>query len=370
MKKNITVIPGDGIGPEVTGQALKVLEAIALKFGHEFTFEHQLMGACAIDATGVPLPEATLASAEKSDAVLLGAIGSPKYDNDPSAPVRPEQGLLQLRKSLRLYANIRPVKTHPSIQHLSPLRLQNIEHTDLVIYRELTGGIYFGDKVRSEDGNAATDTCSYNRAEIERVARPAFEAARLRKKKLTLVDKANVLETSRLWRSVVKELHIDYPDVALDFLFVDNAAMQLIINPRQFDVILTENMFGDILSDEASVICGSIGLLPSSSIGEKALFEPIHGSYPQAAGKDIANPLGAILSAGMMMDHFGAHEEADMIRRAADWTLENGFVSKDIDAMNAYNTSTIGDLIVDFINNDIPQNINQRNVKLGKVTII
>ncbi len=370
MKKNITVIPGDGIGPEVTGQALKVLEAIALKFGHEFTFEHQLMGACAIDATGVPLPEATLASAEKSDAVLLGAIGSPKYDNDPSAPVRPEQGLLQLRKSLRLYANIRPVKTHASIQHLSPLRLQNIENTDLVIYRELTGGIYFGDKVRSEDGKAASDSCSYHRDEIERVARPAFEAARLRRKKLTLVDKANVLETSRLWRSVVKEIHSDYPDVALDFLFVDNASMQLIINPRQFDVILTENMFGDILSDEASVICGSIGLLPSASIGEKALFEPIHGSYPQAAGKDIANPIGAILSAAMLMDHFGGHAEADLIRRAADWTLENGFVSKDIDAMNAYNTSTIGDLIVDFINNEIPQNINQRNVKLGKVTII
>lgn len=370
MKKNITVIPGDGIGPEVTMQAMKVLEAVAIKFGHEFTFDQQLMGACAIDATGVPLPETTLASAEKSDAVLLGAIGSPKYDNDPSAPVRPEQGLLQLRKSLRLYANIRPVKTHTSIQHLSPLRLQNIENTDMIIYRELTGGIYFGDKVRSEDGKAATDTCSYHRDEIESVARPAFEAARLRKKKVTLVDKANVLETSRLWRSVVKEIHTDYPDVALEFLFVDNAAMQIILNPRQFDVILTENMFGDILSDEASVICGSIGLLPSASIGEKALFEPIHGSYPQAAGKDIANPVGAILSAAMMMDHFGGHEEADLIRRAVDWTLENGFVSKDIDAMNAYNTSTIGDLVVDFISNEIPQNINQRNVKLGKVTII
>ncbi len=370
MKKSITVIPGDGIGPEVTTQAMKALEAVAIKFGHDFTFDHQLMGACAIDATGVPLPEATLASAEKSDAVLLGAIGSPKYDNDPSAPVRPEQGLLQLRKSLRLYANIRPVKTHASIQHLSPLRLQNIENTDMVIYRELTGGIYFGEKVRSEDGKAASDSCSYHRDEIERVARPAFEAARLRRKKLTLVDKANVLETSRLWRSVVKEIHADYPDVALEFLFVDNAAMQLILNPRQFDVILTENMFGDILSDEASVICGSIGLLPSASIGEKALFEPIHGSYPQAAGKDIANPVGAILSAAMMMDHFGGYEEAALIRRAADWTLENGFVAKDIDAMNAYNTSTIGDLVVDFINNEIPHNINQRNVKLGKVTII
>ena len=370
MKKNITVIPGDGIGPEVTAQATRALEAIAKKYGHEFLFDHQLMGACAIDACGKPLPDQTMASAEKSDAVLLGAIGAPKYDNDPSAPVRPEQGLLLLRKSLKLYANIRPVKAHPSLQHLSPLRQQNIEQTDMVIYRELTGGIYFGEKKKSEDGNTATDTCTYNRLEIERVARPAFEAARMRRRKVTLVDKANVLETSRLWRSVVKEIHADYPDIELDTLFVDNAAMQIILNPRQFDVLLTENMFGDILSDEASVICGSIGLLPSASIGEKALFEPIHGSYPQAAGKDIANPLGAVLSTAMMLEYFDLHEEAALVRRACDWTLENGFISKDIDAMNAYNTSTIGDLIVDYINNEMPQNINHRNVKLGKVTII
>lgn len=370
MEKNIAVIAGDGIGPEVTNEAIKVLNAVATKFKHQFHYHYELMGAIAIDKTGVPLPEKTIETALKSDAVLLGAIGDPKYDNDPSAKVRPEQGLLLLRKSLNLFANIRPVKTYPALQHLSPLKQHNAKDTDLVIYRELTGGIYFGEKKLSDDGQSASDSCTYSKFEIERIARKAFDAAMLRRKKLTLVDKANVLETSRLWRKTVKEIQVDYPEVAVDFMFVDNAAMQLIMNPRQFDVILTENMFGDILSDEASVISGSLGLLPSSSIGEKALFEPIHGSYPQAAGKDIANPLGAILSVAMMLDHFELHTEATHVRRAVDWTMENGFVTRDIDGVNSYATSTVGDLISEYILNEAAASINKKNLKLGKTTII
>lgn len=370
MEKNITVIAGDGIGPEVTREAVKVLEAVASKFKHEFHFHHELMGAVAIDKTGVPLPEKTVENALQSDAILLGAIGDPKYDNDLAARVRPEQGLLQLRKSLNLYANIRPVKTYPALQHLSPLKQQHGEDTDMIIYRELTGGIYFGKKVLSEDGLMASDSCTYQKFEIERIAKPAFEAAMNRRKKLTLVDKANVLETSRLWRRTVQEIQPSYPEVEVNFMYVDNAAMQLIMNPRQFDVILTENMFGDILSDEASVISGSLGLLPSASIGEKALFEPIHGSYPQAAGKDIANPLGAILSVAMMLDYFDMYSEAAHVRKAVDWTMENGFVTSDIDPVNSYTTSTVGDLISDYVSNELAGNINKRNLKLGKVTII
>lgn len=370
MEKNITVIAGDGIGPEVTREAIKVLNAVASKFKHQFHYSHELMGAIAIDETGVPLPEKTIDSALNADAVLLGAIGDPKYDNDPGAKVRPEQGLLLLRKSLNLFANIRPVKTYPSLQHLCPLKPANAENTDMIIYRELTGGIYFGEKVLSEDGLTATDTCTYQRFEIERIARLAFGAAMQRKKKIALVDKANVLETSRLWRKTVKEIQTEFPEVEVSFMFVDNAAMQLIMNPRQFDVILTENMFGDILSDEASMISGSLGLLPSASIGEKALFEPIHGSYPQAAGKDIANPLGSVLSAAMMLDHFELHAEAAHVRKAVDWTMENGFVTKDIDPVNSYSTSTVGDLIADYIINEMPGIVNKKNLNLGKTTII
>lgn len=370
MEKNITVIAGDGIGPEVTREAIKVLDAVASKFKHSFHYQHELMGAVAIDKTGHPLPEKTIECALKADAILLGAIGDPKYDHDPSAKVRPEQGLLQLRKSLNLFANIRPVKTYPALQHLSPLKQQNAEFTDLVIYRELTGGIYFGDKTLTEDGETASDSCTYHLFEIQRIARLAFNAAMQRRKKLTLVDKANVLETSRLWRKTIREMQSEFPEVEVDFMFVDNAAMQLIMNPRQFDVILTENMFGDILSDEASVISGSLGLLPSASMGEKVLFEPIHGSYPQAAGKDIANPLGAILSAAMMLDHFELHTEAAHVRKAVDWTMENGFVTRDIDAVNSYATSTVGDLVADYIINEAAGSINKKNLKLGKVTII
>lgn len=371
MKKNITVIPGDGIGPEVIREAVKVLHAIALKFHHQFNFTYCLMGACAIDKTGDPLPQQTIDSCLQTDAVLLGAIGHPKYDNDPSAKVRPEQGLLRLRKELQLFANLRPITTYPSLHHLSPLKEKQLRGVDFIIYRELTGGIYFGKKETNEEGSESSDICVYHKNEIARITCLAFVAAQQRIKKLTLVDKANVLETSRLWRKTVREISHNYPDVKVDYMFVDNAAMQLILNPKQFDVILTENMFGDILSDEASVISGSLGLLPSSSIGEKyALFEPTHGSFPQAAGKDIANPVGAILSAALMMEHFELFDEAKAIRDAVEWTLINGFVTRDIDAVNSYSTSTIGELVSDNISNDIPQNINLKNMTLGQATII
>ncbi|WP_276501258.1 3-isopropylmalate dehydrogenase [Terrimonas pollutisoli] len=371
MKKNIAVIEGDGIGPEVTKQSIRVLNAIAETFNHQFTYSHCLMGADAIDKTGNPLPDETIEVCLKSDAILFGAIGHPKYDNDPTAKVRPEQGLLKLRKSLQLFANIRPVNTYPALHHLSPLKTKNIEGVDFVIFRELTGGIYFGKKELNAEGTQASDDCVYSREEIERIAHLAFQYAQKRRKKLLLVDKANVLETSRLWRKVVQELATSYPDITVEYMFVDNAAMQIIINPKQFDVVLTENMFGDIISDEASVISGSLGLLPSASIGNgSALFEPIHGSYPQAAGKDIANPLGSILSAAMLLDHFELKEEADLVREAVTWTLQNGFVTKDIDPVNFYLTSTIGELISDYVQGKIPGSIKRENIELSKSTII
>ncbi|WP_447642222.1 MULTISPECIES: 3-isopropylmalate dehydrogenase [Chitinophagaceae] len=371
MNKSITVILGDGIGPEVTQQSVKVLDAIAEQFGHQFTYDYQLMGAIAIDKTGNPLPDETIESCRKTDAVLFGAIGDPKYDNDPNAKVRPEQGLLKIRKELNLFTNIRPITIYPTLGHLSPLKNEKLYGVDFLIYRELTGGIYFGKKTKSEDGTSASDDCTYSTFEIERVAKLAFEAAQKRKKHLTLVDKANVLETSRLWRKVVQGMTQDYPDVTVDYLFVDNAAMQIIINPAQFDVVLTENMFGDIISDEASVLSGSLGLLPSASIGDRtALFEPIHGSYPQAAGKDIANPLASVLSSALLLDYFNLTEEATLVRKAVAWTLEKGFVSKDIDPVNNYSTTTIGDLIKDFIENKIPTEVNKNAVGLGKSTII
>jgi 3-isopropylmalate dehydrogenase len=370
MSYNIAIIEGDGIGPEVTAQSVIVLNAIAETFGHEFNYRYCLMGAIAIDKTGNPLPDETIEACLNSDAILFGAIGHPKYDNDPSAKVRPEQGLLKLRKSLQLFANIRPVTTYEALHHLSPLKTKNITGVDFVIFRELTGGIYFGKKETNEDQTYAIDECSYSREEIERVAQLAFQSAQKRRKKLTLVDKANVLETSRLWRKVVKEMASQYADVELDFLFVDNAAMQIILNPKQFDVILTENMFGDIISDEASVISGSLGLLPSASIGNgSALFEPIHGSYPQAAGKDIANPIGSILSTAMLLDHLKLHKEAELVRAAVNWTLQNGFVTKDIDTVNFYFTSTLGELISDYVSGKIPD-LKKDNIELRKSTII
>ena len=371
MKKKIAVILGDGIGPEVTEQSIKVLNIIAKGFKHEFSYEHTLMGAIAIDKTGNPLPDETIKICLDSDAILFGAIGDPKYDNDPTAKVRPEQGLLKLRKELQLFANIRPVKTYETLQHLTPLKPRILENVDFVIFRELTGGIYFGDKTLSADGTVATDNCSYSVAEIERIAHLAFQYAQKRRKKLTLVDKANVLETSRLWRKVVQKIASEYKNVTVDYLFVDNAAMQIILNPAQFDVVLTENLFGDIISDEASVLAGSLGMLPSASVGNTvALFEPIHGSYPQAKGKDIANPMGSILSAAMLLDHFGMQKEASIVKEAVDWCLSNKFVSKDIDALNSYSTSAIGDLICEYIEKQVTGEGHVHHERLHKSTII
>lgn len=371
MDKKITIILGDGIGPEVTGQSIKVLNAIADQYKHKFTYDYQLMGAVAIDKTGDPLPEATLVSCKQSDAVLFGAIGHPKYDNDPQAKVRPEQGLLKLRKALQLYANIRPITTYATVHHLSPLKSDRLKDVDFVIVRELTGGIYFGEKKMNDAKTEASDLCIYTQAEIERITHLACKLAMTRRKKLTLVDKANVLETSRLWRKVVQDVSSAYPELSVDYMFVDNAAMQVLLNPKQFDVMLTENMFGDIISDEASILSGSIGLLPSSSIGNgAALFEPVHGSYPQAASKDIANPFGSILSTAMMLDYFDLHDEAALVRDAVDWALQFNFVSKDIDSVNYYATSVIGDLIRDYIERKSPTEINKKYMVLGKSTII
>ena len=371
MNYTIAIIPGDGIGPEVTAQAKKALDAIAEEFDHRFTYTEALMGACAIDKTGNPLPEETIDICENADAILFGAIGDPKYDNDPNAKVRPEQGLLRLRKALGLFCNLRPVKAYEQLIENSPLKREIISGTDISIYRELTGGIYFGEKKLSKDGKTAYDGCEYTVAEIARIAHLAFAEAQKRRKKLTLVDKANVLETSRLWRKTVTAIGKDYPDVALDFLFVDNAAMQMILNPRQFDVILTENLFGDIISDEASVIGGSIGLLASASIGKKnALFEPIHGSYPQGAGKDIANPLASILSAAMLLRHLKLDKEAMTIEAAVEKSLDLGFSTEDINSENPFSTSKVGDFIADYILNPEDTNRNFQNIFVGQSTII
>lgn len=371
MKLKLAVLAGDGIGPEITQQSVKVLKAVADRFGHYFEFEEAKVGGIAIDLFGIPLPDSTLELCRNSDAVLFGAIGEPKYDNDPEAKVRPEQGLLRLRKELGLFANIRPVKIYNELVDRSPLKAERVLGTDIEIFRELTGGIYFGEKSLSEDGLTASDTCSYTVAEIERIAHLAFQAAQKRRKKLTLVDKANVLETSRLWRKTVRQLAGQYADVALDFLFVDNAAMQLILDPSQFDVILTENMFGDILSDEASIIGGSIGLLASASVGDgNALFEPIHGSYPQAAGKGIANPVASILSAAMLLDHFGLTEEAQVIRKAVQASLEAGVCTRDIStAAQSHSTEKVGDFI-EFMVQDGERTCNNENILLGQATII
>ena len=353
MEKRIALLAGDGIGPEVMKQALKVLDAISHRYNHTFTYDVALVGAAAIDATGDPLPAETIEACELSDAILFGAIGDPKYDNDPSAKVRPEQGLLKLRKSMGLFANIRPVQLYNSLIDKSPLREERIQNTDLVVYRELTGGIYFGKKGRSEDGKSAYDHCDYTTTEIERIAVMAFDAALRRKKKVTLVDKANVLETSRLWRETVQKVAKSYPLVEVEYLFVDNAAMQVIQRPNQFDVILTENMFGDIISDETSVITGSIGLLPSASVGEKtSMFEPIHGSYPEGAGKDIANPVATILSAAMMLDSFEMFDEANHIRSAVKKVIEKGLVTPDLNPDSFISCSKVGDVISLLIESD------------------
>ena len=368
VKKKIGVLPGDGIGPEVVAEGIKAMDAIAERFGHQFEYSYGDVGAVAIDNHGTPLPDDTLAICEQSDAFLFGAIGDPKYDNDPTAKVRPEQGLLKLRKSLGLYANIRPVTAYDSLLHMSPLKTERVRGADFVVYRELTGGIYFGEKGRTEDG--AYDHCTYSNYEIDRITHLAFKSAQHRKKKVTLVDKANVLETSRLWRERVGKIAEEYPEVTLDTLFVDNAAMQMIQNPKQFDVILTENMFGDIISDEASVIGGSLGLLPSASIGDKTgMFEPIHGSYPQAAGKNVANPLATILSVGMLLDHIGLIDEAIEVRQAVNASLRNGMVTEDLAKDEGYGTDRVGDFIVNNILDGVESG-SQNNIKAGISTII
>lgn len=353
MKLNIAVLPGDGIGPEIIEQGLKVTKAICKKYGHELTYKEGIVGAAAIDATGDPYPESTHQLCLQSDAVLFGAIGDPKYDNNPNAKVRPEQGLLRMRKQLGLYGNIRPVITFPSLIHKSPLRAEFVDGADFVCIRELTGGMYFGrPQGRSEDGNTAYDTCIYTREEIERILHLAYKFAGQRRKKLTVVDKANVIATSRLWRQIAKEIAPEYPDIETDFLFVDNAAMRIIQWPKSFDVIVTENMFGDILTDEASVITGSMGLLPSASIGlHTSLFEPIHGSYPQAAGQDRANPLAMILSAALMFEYaFNLIKESTLIREAVDASLNAGIVTEDIaDGGKIYKLSEVGSWITNYI---------------------
>jgi 3-isopropylmalate dehydrogenase len=351
MKYNIAVLPGDGIGPEIVDQAIKTLEAIAGKYDHEFIFEKALVGAIAIDETGDPFPEETFRLCMDSDAVLFGSIGHPKYDNDPKAKVRPEQGLLAMRKKLGLYANLRPVSSFPSLLHKSPLRKDLVEGVDFIVVRELTGGVYFGEpRGRSEDLSKAFDTTVYTRAEIERIAKLAFEYAGKRKKKLCSVDKANILATSRLWRETVQEMSVGHPDIEVTHMFVDNAAMQIIQWPRDFDVIVTENMFGDILSDEASVITGSLGLLPSASVGiHTSVFEPIHGSYPQAAGKDIANPIATVLSAAMLLESLDLIREAQTVRKAVDASMDAGVVTEDITTGKAYRTSEVGDWLAEYI---------------------
>lgn len=353
MNIRIAVLAGDGIGPEIVEQGMKAVKAVCRKFGHTLNYEEALVGAAAIDATGNPYPDETHELCMHSDAVLFGAIGSPRYDNDPSAKVRPEQGLLAMRKKLGLYANIRPVTTFPSLIHQSPLRADLVEGADFMCIRELTGGLYFGrPQGRSEDGDTAYDTCVYTREEIERIVRLSYQYARKRRKKLTVVDKANVLATSRLWRQVAQEIEKEYPDVETEYMFVDNAAMRIIQWPKSFDVMVTENMFGDILTDEASVITGSLGMLPSASIGmHTSVFEPIHGSYPQAAGKNIANPLATILSAALMFEYaFDRMEEGRLIREAVTASMEAAIVTEDIaSGGKKYSTSEVGNWIANYI---------------------
>jgi len=349
MKLNIALLAGDGIGPEVINQAVKVCDAVATKFNHEINWTPALTGAAAIDACGEPYPDETHEICLKADAVLFGAIGHPKYDNDPSAKVRPEQGLLKMRKKLGLFANVRPTFTFPSLIDNSPLKRERIEGTDLVFLRELTGGIYFGEKGRRDGGETAFDNCVYTRVEVQRLAKKGFELAMTRSKKLCCVDKANVLETSRLWRETVQAMEKEYPEVTVSYEFVDAVAMRLVQWPNSYDVLITENLFGDILTDEASVISGSMGLMPSASVGEKtSLYEPIHGSYPQATGKDIANPLATILSAAMMFeDAFGLKEEAEAIKNVVNKSLVAGIVTEDLSGdKKAYKTSEVGDWLV------------------------
>ena len=353
MKLKIAVLAGDGIGPEIMQQGISVMNAIAEKFNHEFEYQEAVVGAHAIDVAGDPYPEATHEVCMNADAVLFAAVGDLKYDNNPTSPVRPEQGLLAMRKKLGLFANVRPVATFDCLLHKSPLKDELLRGADFVVIRELTGGMYFGEKY--QDNDKAYDTDIYTRPEIERILHVAFKMAQSRRKHLTVVDKANVLASSRLWRQIAKEMEPQYPDVQTDYMFIDNAAMRVLTEPRFFDVIVTENTFGDILTDETSCITGSMGLQPSSSLGEHTpLFEPVHGSWPQAAGQNLANPLAQILSAAMLLEHFGLTEEGGLIRKAVDASLAANVRTPEIQVEGGkqYGTKEVGAWIVDYIKNN------------------
>ena len=350
MKLKIAVLSGDGIGPEIMEQGVAVLDAVAAKFGHEITYKEAICGAAAIDMVGDPFPEDTFKTCQQADAVLFAAVGDLRFDNDPTAKVRPEQGLLAMRKKLGLFANIRPVQTFKCLLHKSPLKDELIRNADFICIRELTGGMYFGEKY--QDNDKAYDTNYYTRHEIERILRVAYLYARKRKRHLTVVDKANVLASSRLWRQVAKEIEPEYPDVKTDYMFVDNASMRMLIEPTFFDVMVTENTFGDILTDEGSCISGSMGLLPSASTGESTpVFEPVHGSWPQAAGKNIANPLAQILSVAMLLEHFDLKAEGALVRKAVDASLDANVRTPEIQVEGGihYGTKEVGEWIVDYI---------------------
>lgn len=350
MKLRIAVLPGDGIGPEIMEQGVAVMNAVAEKFGHEVEYKEAICGAYAIETVGDPFPEETYMACKEADAVLFAAVGHPKFDNDPTAKVRPEQGLLAMRKKLGLFANIRPVQTFDCLVHMSPLKEELVRGADFICIRELTGGMYFGEKY--QDNDKAYDTNYYTRPEIERILKVGFEYARRRNRHLTVVDKANVLASSRLWRQIAKEMEPQYPDVNVDYMFVDNAAMRMISDPRFFDVMVTENTFGDILTDEGSCISGSMGLLPSASTGESTpVFEPVHGSWPQATGQNIANPIAQILSVAMMLEYFDLKEEGALIRKAVDASLDAHVRTPEIQVSGGekYGTKEVGAWIVNYI---------------------
>lgn len=350
MKLKIAVLAGDGIGPEISKVGIDVMNAVAKRFGHEITYTQAICGAAAIDEVGDPFPEETFRTCQEADAVFFSAVGDPKFDNNPAAKVRPEQGLLAMRKKLGLYANIRPVQTFSCLLHKSPLKDELVRGADFVCIRELTGGMYFGEKHEGDD--YAYDTDKYTRGEIERILKVAYEYAARRRKHLTVVDKANVLASSRLWRKVAQEMATQHPDIQTDFMYVDNASMRMIQEPTFFDVMVTENTFGDILTDEGSCISGSMGLLPSASVGDGTpVFEPIHGSWPQAKGKNIANPLAQVLSAAMLFEFFGLEEEGKIIRKAVDASLDSNVRTPEIqvEGGNKYGTKEVGEWLVDYI---------------------
>lgn len=352
MNLKIAVLPGDGIGPEISRQGVDVMTAVCEKFGHNVSYEYAICGADAIDKVGDPFPEETFKTCMNADAVLFSAVGDPKFDNDPTAKVRPEQGLLAMRKKLGLFANIRPVETFDCLIHKSPLKDELVRGADFICIRELTGGMYFGEKY--QDNDKAYDTNAYTRHEVERILEVAYKYAMQRRKHLTVVDKANVLASSRLWRQVAKEVALRYPEVETDYMFVDNAAMRMIQDPKFFDVMVTENTFGDILTDEGSCITGSMGLLPSASTGEHTpVFEPIHGSWPQAKGQNIANPLAQILSVAMLFEYFGLKEEGALVRKAVNASLDANVRTPEIQVEGGarYGTKEVGAWIVDYIKN-------------------